>query len=220
MTEQVSDGTGHGRAYVPAMGRDWLLPIYDTFTRLLGVPAAHGFLIDQAGIGPGQDVLEVGCGTGNLALLVARRYPDARVVGLDPDPRALALAGRKAARRGVAVTLDRGFGGALPYPDESFDRVLSSLMLHHLEPAEKPAMLREIARVLRPGGRLHLLDFGGSHHAPHGFFARRTHASPRIQDNLGDRIPALMRDAGLTDARETGQVQIRAGRLAVFCGVR
>jgi ubiquinone/menaquinone biosynthesis C-methylase UbiE len=216
MTEQVSDGTGHDRGYVPAMGRDWLLPIYDTFTRLLGVPAAHGFLVDQAGIGPGQDVLEVGCGTGNLALLVARRYPDARVVGLDPDPRALALAGRKAARRGVSVQLDRGFGDALPYPDASFDRVLSAFMFHHLEAEEKRAMLREIRRVLRPGGRLHLLDFGGSHHRPHGFLAKRIHTSPRIQENLGDRIPTLMREAGLADAQETGHMPTRAGHCAVF----
>lgn len=215
MTERVEH-----RHYIPAMGRDRLLPVYDAFTRLLGVRSAHGFLADQAAAEPGQDVLEVGCGTGNLALLVAGRQPQARIVGLDPDPKALALAGRKATRRGVALQLDRGFGDALPYPDGSFDRVLSAFMLHHLEPAEKPAMLREIVRVLRPGGRLHLLDMGGSHHPPHGFLARRTHASPRVQDNLGDRVPELMRQAGLSEARETGVVQIRAGRCAAFQGVR
>lgn len=223
MTEPAADRQflpGHGH-YLPAMGRDRLLPVYDLFTRLLGVPAAHRHLADQAAVEPGQDVLEIGCGTGNLALLVARRHPDARVVGLDPDPRALALARRKADRRGLALQLDRGFGDALPYPDGSFDRVLSSLMLHHLEPAQKPAMMREIARVLRPGGQLHLLDFGGSHHhAPHRFLARRAQASPRLQDNMGDRIPALMREAGLRDVRETGQVTTRAGHCAVFRAVR
>jgi ubiquinone/menaquinone biosynthesis C-methylase UbiE len=186
------------------------------------VGAAHRHLVEQAALEPGQDVLEVGCGTGNLALLVAREHPDVRVVGLDPDPKALALARRKADRRGAALRLDRGFGDALPYPDGSFDRVLSSLMLHHLDPAEKPAMLREIVRVLRPGGELHLLDFGGAHHhAPHRFLTRRAgQASPRLQDNMGDRIPALMSAAGLRDARETGQVGTRAGRCAVFRAVR
>ncbi|WP_219413899.1 class I SAM-dependent methyltransferase [Pseudonocardia nigra] len=220
MTEHTSPRTGQDRSYLPGMGRDPLLPIYDTFTRVLGVPTAHRFLADRAGIAPGQDVLEIGCGTGNLALLVKRRYPDARVVGLDPDPLALARAARKAARRGLTVRLDRGFGDTLPYPDGSFDRVLSAFMFHHLDAAEKPAVLREVVRVLRPGGRLHLLDIGGSAHPSHGFLARRTHASPRIQDNLSDRIPALMREAGLADARETHHVRIRAGRCAVFEGTR
>ncbi len=214
MTEKVSPA-GH-QQFLPAMGRDRLLRLYDPFTRLLGVRPAHRLLVAEAGIEPGHDVLEVGCGTGNLALLAGRRHPDARVVGLDPDPMALDLARRKAARRALPLQLDRGFATALPYPDASFDRVLSAFMLHHLEPAEKLPMLREVRRVLRPGGRLHLLDFGGTHHRPAGLLARRTHASPLIQDQMGDRIPALLRDAGFTDPVETGQQSIRAGQCAVF----
>ncbi len=214
MTEKVAPA-GHQQV-LPAMGRDRVLRLYDPFTRLLGVRRAHRFLVAEAGLEPGHDVLEVGCGTGNLALLARRSHPDARVVGLDPDPKALDLARRKAARRALPLQLDRGFADALPYPDASFDRVLSAFMLHHLEPAGKLPMLREVRRVLRPGGRLHLLDFGGTHHRPAGLLARRTHASPRIQDQMGDRIPALMRDAGFTEPVETGQQSIRAGQCAVF----
>src|SRR4051812_13799571 len=83
-----------GRRFLPGMGRDWLLPLYDPFTRLIGVQAAHRKLVDQAELVSADRVLEIGCGTGNLALLVKRTQPHLDVVGLDPDPKALARAGR------------------------------------------------------------------------------------------------------------------------------
>jgi ubiquinone/menaquinone biosynthesis C-methylase UbiE len=135
---------------------------------------------------------------------------------MDPDPRALARAARKARRAGVAVRFDRGFAGALPYPDASFDRVLSSFMFHHLDLAEKQRALREVVRVLRPGGSLHLLDFGGSQDLSDGIAARIAHHNRHLQDNLGDRIPTLMREAGLADPRETGHRVTVIGRYTFF----
>jgi ubiquinone/menaquinone biosynthesis C-methylase UbiE len=207
MTEQVPQHTGHGHGYLPAMGHDRLLRFYDPFTRLLGVRSLHRSLADQAEIASGHRVLEIGCGTGNLALLVAHRYRGATVVGLDPDPLALGRARRKATRGDLPVQWDLGSAGDLRYPDGSVDRVLSALMFHHLDEAEKHQALREIKRVLRPGGRLHLVDFGGNHR---GLLARLTRRNPRLQDNAGDRIAARMREAGLTDVGELGR-----GRLDV-----
>jgi ubiquinone/menaquinone biosynthesis C-methylase UbiE len=97
------------KTYVSAAGQDWLLPLYDPFTRLLGVEAAHKKLLDQAAIGPGHRVLEIGCGTGNLTLLAQRLNSAAEFVGIDPDPKALAQARRKAQRRDVAIQFDPGF---------------------------------------------------------------------------------------------------------------
>ena len=68
------------KTYLPAAGKDWLLPLYDPFTKVLGVEASHRELINQAGINPGQQVLEIGCGTGNLAILVKRLNPASQVV--------------------------------------------------------------------------------------------------------------------------------------------
>jgi ubiquinone/menaquinone biosynthesis C-methylase UbiE len=146
--------------FVPAMGRDALLPLYDPFTWLLGAPAAHRRLLDEARIEPGHRVLEIGCGTGNVLLRAARTHPLATLVGLDPDPAALTRARHKATRKGLDIQLDRGFAGELPYPDGSIDRVLSAYMFHHLPAAEQARALSEVRRVLRPGGSLHLLDFG------------------------------------------------------------
>jgi ubiquinone/menaquinone biosynthesis C-methylase UbiE len=198
--------------YLPGMGRDWLLPLYDPLTRALGMEAAHRSLADQADLRSGQRVLEIGCGTGNVAVLVKRLHPDVRVVGLDPDARALARAQRKARRRGLDVQLDRGFAEELPYPDESFDRVLSAFMFHHLEPAGRRRALREVRRVLRPGGSLHLLDFGGAKDASDGLVARLSQRSERLADNFGDRVPTLMREAGLADPIETGHRVTLVGR--------
>src|SRR5204863_7930373 len=108
MTETMS----HQETYLPGMGRDWLLPLYDPLTRMLGMAGAHGRLVDQADLRAGQRVLEIGCGTGNLALLAKRRHAGVDVIGLDPDAKALARAARKARRRGLAVQFDRGFAGA------------------------------------------------------------------------------------------------------------
>jgi ubiquinone/menaquinone biosynthesis C-methylase UbiE len=216
----TSATTSAGRTYLPGMGLGWLLPLYDPLTRLLRVPAAHGTMIDQVELGPDDRVLEIGCGTGNLSLAVKRRRPDVTVTGLDPDPKALARAAGKSGRAGVAVRWERGFAEQLPYPDASFDRVLSSMMFHHLEPDGRRQMLREVHRVLRPGGTLHLLDFGGGGehaHRPMSRLARRSH---RLQDNFGDRVPALMTAAGLSDAAETGHATTRAGRLAIYRATR
>ncbi len=203
------------RRYLPAAGKSWLLPLYDPLTRLIGAGAAHRKLAEQAELGSARRVLEIGCGTGNLVLLVKRLDPQLEVIGLDPDPRALARAGRKARRDGLALQLDRGFADQLPYPDGCFDRVLSSLMFHHLDAGQRVASLREVRRVLRPGGSLHLMDLGGDRHHLHGLtrLARRSHT---LRDNWDDRIPVLLREAGFSDVTATGQLTKHVGRLTFY----
>jgi len=207
------------RRYLPGMGRDWLLPLYDPFTRLIGIESAHRKLADQVALESAERVLEIGCGTGNLALLVKRMRPQLAVAGLDPDPKALARAARKARTAGLALKLDRGFADDLPYPDGSFDRVLSSLMLHHLEADLRTPSLRQVLRVLRPGGSLHLMDFGGDTHHLHGL-ARLARCSRTLKDNWNDGVLTLMREAGFADAVETGHLTKRIGRLTYYRATR
>ena len=203
------------RHYLPAAGHDWFLPLYDPLTRLLGVDSARRALLEQAALRPGYSVLDVGCGTGTLAVMIRRLHPDVEVVGLDPDPRALARAKRKAERAGVAVRFDQGFADAVGYPDRRFDRVFSSMMFHHLEPHEQQSMLLEIRRVLKSAGRLELLDFAGADSPHHGGLSRLFHAHRRLQGNSPDRVLTLMTRAGF-DARMLDSRRALFGRIAFF----
>lgn len=203
------------RTYLPAAGRDSFLPLYDLLTKLTGADQARKVLLGQAHLRAGQRVLDVGCGTGTLAVLIKRLYPRVIVVGLDPDPRALARARRKAKRAALSVRFDQGFSDELPYAEASFDRVFSSFMLHHLQPGEKQRTLREVWRVLQPGGSLHLLDFVGPKSGANGFLAHFVHSSQHLKDNAEDRILTLMRQANFHEPRVTGRQTVLFGHADV-----
>ena len=205
------------RSYVPAAGKHWRLPFYDLMAKLMGADAARALFVEQAACRAGDRVLEIGCGTGSLLLRVKKAQPTADVVGLDPDPNALAIARRKARRAGVEISLDQGFADALPYPDASFDRVLSSFMFHHLSRDVKEKTLREVRRVLKPGGRFHLVDFAPSGASgKRGFTAHLIHADRHLRDNAQERVLAAMRDAGLEDARLLALQPSRIGSTAYY----
>ena len=105
-------------------------------------------------------VLEVGCGTGEVAQRAQVRVgPAGRVSGIDPSAQMIDVASKKAARAGLDIDYRVAAIEALPYPDSSFDVVLSSLMMHHLPDELKSAGLAEVRRVLKPGGRLLIVDF-------------------------------------------------------------
>lgn len=202
------------RSYIPAMGKSWLLPLYDPMLWLLRADASKRPLIEQAQIKPGMRVLDIGCGTGSLAVLIMRMNPDADVVGIDPDPAALAVAERKAKRRRLAIKFDRGFADHMPYADASFDRVFSSFMFHHLEANEKMGTLAEIRRVLKRGGSLHLLDFTRSHgSADHG---QRVHRYGPTAERIEGRMTSLMDEAGLVDAIEVARGKNIFGPIAYY----
>lgn len=187
------------REFVPAAGRDVFLPLYDPMVSLLGFDRARQELISHAKIEAGQNILDIGCGTGSFVVLLKRQHPQVRVVGLDPDPKAIRRAHAKIRRAGVSVQLDEGFSDALPYEIAFFDRVFSSFMFHHLEGQERENTMREALRVLKPGGSFHMVDFVADH-PPRGFFERLIHSHAHLQDNSTRQILEEMNRAGFTNA--------------------
>ena len=208
----------HERSYIPAFGKHWLLPLYDPFLWLLGADKAKRPLIEQAEIKSGFRVLDIGCGTGSMAILIKRMHPAAEVVGIDPDPSALSVSRRKAKRAGLAVEFDRGFADHMPYADASFDRVFSSFMFHHLAADEKSATLGEIRRVLKTGGSLHLLDFVREHsvHSKTPAHGQLIHRSSAVAERIEGRMTALMDEAGLVDAKQLKRAKIFFGPIAYY----
>src|SRR5215475_15206988 len=104
------------RSFIPAASVDWLLPLYDPIQKLLLGDGAYRRLVEQAHLQPHHRVLEIGCGTANVTILLKRLHPQVEVVGLDPDPKALARARRKSQRNAASIHFDRGFADELPYP--------------------------------------------------------------------------------------------------------
>ena len=208
------------RSYIPAAGHDWLLPLYDPLQRWLFREGFMRALVDDANIGPDQRVLDIGCGTGTLIILVQRLHPQAEVVGLDPDPKALAIAKQKSEEAGVAVHFDRGFADELPYPPASFDRVLSSFMFHHLTRDEKLGTLRDASRVLRPGGSLHVLDFGRPRSRYSSVLARLLHRGQHLRDNIEGRIPSFMSESGFAESAEVDHRSTVFGTISYYRAIQ
>ncbi len=154
-------------------------------------------LAELSRAGVGDRVLDVGCGTGYLTRRMAARVgPDGAVTGVDASPPVLEYAGRRKQRPGSApCTYREGVAEALDLPDASFDTVVTSLMLHHLPEDLRPAALREMRRVLRPGGRLLVVEFrpprsGLGRHLVHGA------AGDAMAHNRVDVLDGLIEDAG------------------------
>ena len=209
------------RSYLPAAGRDLFLPAYDLTARVLGADRARQVLLDQMHFRGEEHILDIGCGTGTFAVLLKRRFPSAQIIGVDPDPKAITRAKRKAEQAGVSLRFDQGFADALEYPAETFDMVFSSFMFHHLDGNNREKTLREVVRVLKPGGTFYLLDFERSESGSgHGFF-RLFHAHERMQDNSESRILALMDEAGFADRKKIGTRPVLFGlaRAAYFQAV-
>ncbi|HKP43538.1 class I SAM-dependent methyltransferase [Mycobacterium sp.] len=211
--------TATKRDYIPAFGKDALLPFYDLLTRVLGMGRNYDALIAQAELADSLRVLEIGCGTGNVTVRAKRAALGADVVGTDPDPLALARAQRKA--RGLpGIRFERAYAQELPFVDGEFDRALSSMMLHHLDEDVKTGALAELHRVLRPGGRLHIVDIGGHTTVHHGLAARWMKDNPHAAGNLGDAIPQLLRKVGF-ECEEVGTRRHRLiGQLTFYRATR
>lgn len=206
--------------YVPALRFHWLTRFYDRVLRLtLPEERLKGLLVEQANPGEGHQVLDLGCGTATLTVMLKKAVPEATVVGLDGDPVVIRLAREKIARSGVSVEVYEGMAFSPPFEAASFDRVVSSLMFHHLSATQKELTLRSILKLLKPGGELHILDWGQAQN-----FAMRVaflvvqllDGFDTTRDNVRGALVLMMQDAGFVDVEETRRSMSIVGTLSLY----
>lgn len=181
---------------------------YDLLVWLLTLGRERAFrekILRPARLEPGESVLDVGCGTGTLAIAAKRQVgPTGTVHGIDASPEMIARAKKKARKVGVEVAFKNGAAQALPFPDAQFDVVLTTLMLHHLPRKARHQCAGEMRRVLKPGGRVLAVDFAGSAPARKGFLAHvHRHGHVNLRDIIG-----LLTEAGFNTI-ESGAVGTR-----------
>lgn len=210
--------------YIPALRFAWLTRFFDPILRaLLKEDRFRARLIAQADVQPGQRVLDVGCGTGTLAVMLKQAVPSAEVIGLDGDHAILEIARQKAAQAGASLSLVHGMAYSPPFSAGSFDCVVSSLVFHHLTTENKRRTLAALHALLRPGGTIHVADWGKAQNP----LMRVAFLPVQLldgfsvtADSVAGRLVPLMREAGFADARETHHEMTLLGTLALYSATR
>jgi ubiquinone/menaquinone biosynthesis C-methylase UbiE len=203
--------------YIPALSFDWLTPLYDPLQQwIFNESSFKRQLVDQAQMKPGHYVLDLGCGSGTLTILAKQGCPAAMVVGLDGDDQILAIAQAKVRKARTAISLVQGMAFELPYPDDTFDRVLTSLVFHHLTRENKYRTAQELFRIIRPGGELHIADFGKPHNLFTSVLALLLLHFEQLADNLKGLLPEIFHQAGFEQVEITTHHTKIYGSLALY----
>lgn len=211
------------KRFVPALGFEFLTPLYDPLVAATTRERAFKrALIVQAGVRDGARVLDLGCGTGTLAIRLKQAVPGATVTGVDADETMLARAQRKAGRAGVELRLDRAMADRLPYAEDCFERVVSSLFFHHLRPNEKRLALREVYRVLAPGGELHVADWGKPNPLLRLMFyaVQIFDGFEATRDKVEGRLGQFFQDAGFREVAMPMKLNTCLGTIALYRAVK
>jgi ubiquinone/menaquinone biosynthesis C-methylase UbiE len=210
--------------YVPALGVRCLTPAYDvvvrTTTRERSVKHA---LIEQVGLRPGHRVLDLATGTGTLSIWMKRREPLADIVAIDGDADILAIARRKCAGTRLTIEWLQALAQDLPFPTGHFDRVVTSLFFHHLSPDAKQRTACEVFRVLRPGGELHVADWGRpTSLVMRGLFfaVQMLDGFENTRDHVAGALESFFQQAGFVDVAATRSLDTALGTIVLYRGTK
>lgn len=211
-------------SYIPALRFDTLTRFYDPLMALgLRENTFKNRLIERTNIQSDSSVLDLGCGTATLTLLIKQRYPGANVSGVDGDPTILAIAEKKNRETNMSVNLKEAMAYDLPFPDASIDRIVSSLVFHHLTREQKRRALAEAFRVLRPGGEIHIADWGKPRSWPMrlAFYqVQFLDGFDITQDSVDGRLQEFIGDAGFQRVEETDVFATVLGSISIYQGTK
>jgi ubiquinone/menaquinone biosynthesis C-methylase UbiE len=176
-------------------------------------------LVQEMDLRPAERVLDIGCGTGTLAVMLKRAEPSIELLGVDGDPDVLRAARAKAAAAGLDIEFNAGLAGELSLPESSVDKVASTLVFHHLSTSVKRAALTDILRTLRPGGQFYLADLSGVPAA----LAKTLYLPFRLfdglentADNFYGRLPRLMSEMGFDQVEQRARFLTIVGPVSII----
>jgi len=209
--------------YIPALRYESLTRFYDPVLRAtLKENRFKRLLVEQAALRPGHRVLDVGCGTATLTILLKQACAEAEVTGLDGDAKVLDLARTKIKAAGLDISLKQGLASEAPFPPASFDRIVSSLVFHHLTTEEKRRTLKRVRELLKSGGEVHIADWGKAQNPAMrvAFLAiQLLDGFSTTTDNVRGLLPTLMTDAGFRAVEETHREMTVFGTLSLYRGL-
>lgn len=212
------------KTYIPALKYDWLTKLYDPLiSTLMPEKEFKNTLIEQSALEPGKKVLDFGCGSLTLTLLAKEKNPATTFHAIDVDKQILSIAEKKLKKSGTEVSIVHYDGNMLPFSNSYFDRVVSSLVFHHLTKEQKHQALTEIFRVLKPTGELHIADWGKAKNAfMRGAFylVQMLDGFKTTTDNVKGLLPEYINQAGFEDVTETKSFATILGTLSLYKGIK
>ena len=206
------------KKYIPALGYDRLSGIYDQVIKLtMPENRFRQQLVQQANVQPDEKVLDFGFGTASQTILLKQHAMEATIMGVEIDPQIKSIAEEKVRKKGLIIQLDLYDGKHLPYEDETFDKVVSSLVFHQLDKEQKEIAFNELLRVLKFGGEIHIGDWGKASNP----FMRIAFLGVQLldgfkttRDNLKGLIPKYLSNAGFVKVVNKGFINTLFG---TFC---
>ncbi len=220
----IEQSINNKQNYKLAVRWKWLTNYYDTFVAvLMREKDFRTALLNQFQNKNPQKILDIGCGTGTLAIMLKQKFSQAVVAGLDGDANILEIAKTKAQKAEVKLDLRRGFSTDLPFENESFNVVTNTIMLHHLSDEDKIVTLKEAHRVLKSGGEINVADWGSPSNYLTGFgyyFIQLLDGFDTTTSNRKGLILQFLRETGFTSATENTRVDTILGTICLYQGIK
>ena len=208
------------QSYVPALKFHWLTNIYDSLiSTFMPEKEFKNTIINNANIQDNFKVLDFGVGTATLSIMAYHNCPNASFYGLDIDDKILEIAKKKITKSNIPIDLIQYKGGVLPFENDSFDRIISSLVIHHLSDDQKLSAFKEFNRILKPTGEIHIADWGRANNKiMKGLFhiVQLLDGYETTSANVDSKLPEIIKNAGFHNVEIKKHFNTILGTLEIF----
>lgn len=210
------------RDFVPALGKAGNIERYDAVLALMTREKRwRGELVKLVAPGAGETIVDIGCGTGTLAIALKAAAPTSIILGVDPDPDILDIARRKAGEADADILWFEAMGDALDQigPLQQCDKIVSSLVLHQCPMDVKEAIVGQMWRLLKPGGGLYIADYGEQRSLLMRTLFRQVQMIDGFEltePNARGCVPEILHGAGFRDVEEVRAIQTPTGSISLY----